>query len=93
MTIPMKRFFTITWRRTLKFTCCANAKIAGTPSAGTHKDEVVPQIWSYEQHRPGGQPARAFVWMQGHNYANFANEQIQRTLFRGIAWAAKETSG
>ena len=35
-------------------------------------------------------PARAFVWMQGHNYSNFGNYQIQRTLLRGIAWAAKK---
>jgi hypothetical protein len=28
--------------------------------------------------------------MQGHTYANFSNYQIQRTLLRGIAWAAKK---
>jgi hypothetical protein len=39
---------------------------------------------------PGGQSARTFVWMQGHTYANFSNYQIQRTLLRGIAWAAKK---
>ena len=33
---------------------------------GSHVGEVVPQIWSYEHTLPGGQPARAFVWMQGH---------------------------
>jgi type 1 glutamine amidotransferase len=38
---------------------------------------------------PGGEPARAFVWMQGHTYANFANPQIQAMLLRGIAWAGK----
>ena len=38
---------------------------------------------------PTGQPYRAFVWMQGHNYANFANPQIQPMLLRGIAWAGK----
>jgi type 1 glutamine amidotransferase len=26
--------------------------------------------------------------MQGHEYANFANHQIQQMLLRGIAWAA-----
>ena len=62
-----------------------------TRSAGEHKGEVVPQIWTYEHTLPGGQqPSRAFVWMQGHTYANFANYQIQRTLLRGIAWAAKK---
>jgi hypothetical protein len=28
--------------------------------------------------------------MQGHAYSNFSNYQIQRTLLRGIAWAAKK---
>ena len=68
----------------------ATAVIPGTPSAGTHKGEVVPQIWTYEHTLPGGEPARAFVWMQGHEYANFANYQIQQMLLRGIAWAAKK---
>ncbi|MEI9976574.1 MAG: hypothetical protein WDO73_33670 [Ignavibacteriota bacterium] len=35
----------------------------------------------------GGQPARAFVYMQGHTYANFANPQIRGMLLRGIAGA------
>ena len=47
-------------------------------------------MWTYEHTLAGGQPARAFVWMQGHTYANFENYQIQRTLLRGIAWAAKK---
>jgi hypothetical protein len=47
-------------------------------------------MWTYEHTVPGGEPARAFVWMQGHIYANFANYQIQRTLLRGIAWAGKQ---
>ena len=33
-----------------------------------------------------GQPYRALVWMQGHNYANFADPRIQPMLLRGIAW-------
>jgi hypothetical protein len=28
--------------------------------------------------------------MQGHEYANFANYQIQQMLLRGIAWAGKK---
>jgi hypothetical protein len=48
-------------------------------------------MWTYEHTVSGGQPARAFVWMQGHTYANFSNYQIQRTLLRGIAWAAKKS--
>jgi type 1 glutamine amidotransferase len=90
MTISDEAFFTITWAKDPGIHVLATAKIAGTPSAGDHKDEVVPQLWTYEHTVPGGQPARAFVWMQGHTYANFANPQIQRMLLRGIAWAGKK---
>ena len=89
ITISDEAFFTITWARDPGIHVLATAKIAPTRSAGEHKDEVVPQLWTYEHSIPGGQPARAFVWMQGHTYANFANPQIQRTLLRGISWAAK----
>jgi len=85
MTISDEAFFLMTWAKDPAIHVLANAKIAPTRSAGDHKDEMVPQIWTYEHTLPGGQPARAFVWMQGHNYTNFANEQIQRTLLRGIA--------
>lgn len=57
---------------------------------GDRKGEVVPQIWTYEHTVPGGQPARAFVWMQGHVYTNFADPRVQPMLLRGIAWAAKK---
>lgn len=57
---------------------------------GTNKDEVVPQIWTYEHTLPGGQPARAFVWMQGHDHKNFSDPAIYGMLQRGIAWAAKK---
>ncbi len=90
ITIPDEAFFTMTWAKDPAIHVLATAKIAPTPSAGDHKDEVVPQIWTYQHALPGGEPARAFVWMQGHTYANFANEQIRLTLFRGIAWAAKK---
>jgi type 1 glutamine amidotransferase len=88
ITIPDEAFFTMTWAKDPAIHVLATAKIAPTRSAGDHKDEVVPQIWTYEHTLPGGRPARAFVWMQGHTYANFANTQIQQTLLRGIAWAA-----
>jgi type 1 glutamine amidotransferase len=90
ITISDEAFFLMTWAKDPAIHVLANAKIAGTPSAGAHKDEVVPQIWTYEHTLPGGQPARAFVWMQGHTYANFSNPQIQKTLLRGIAWAGKK---
>ena len=82
-------FFKMTWAEDPKVHVLATAVVAGTPSAGTHKGEVAPQIWTYEHTLPGGQPARAFVWMQGHIYENFSNYQIQQMLLRGIAWAGK----
>ena len=53
------------------------------PSSG----EVVPQMWTYERTIFGGQPFRAFVWMQGHTYTNFKNPQVEGMLLRAIAWA------
>ena len=89
-TIFDEAFFNVTWAQNPSMHVLATTVIAATPSAGTHKGEVVPQIWTYEHTLPGGQPARAFVWMQGHEYANFANYQIQQMLLRGIAWAGKK---
>ncbi len=88
-TLSDEAFFLMTWAKDPGIHVLANAVIAPTPSAGDHKGEIAPQMWTYEHTVPGGQPARAFVWMQGHTYANFSNYQIQRTLLRGIAWAAK----
>jgi hypothetical protein len=72
-----------------------NNTIADTPSArtGGGVGQVVPQMWTYEHTLPGGQPARAFVWMQGHVYENFSNPTVQKALLRGIAWAAKQPVG
>ena len=89
MTIEDEAFFNMTWAKDPKIHVLATAVVAGTPSAGSHKGEVVPQIWTYEHTVPGGSPARALVWMQGHIYTNFANPQLQNMLLRGIAWAAK----
>jgi len=83
-------FYNMTWAQNPGIHVLATAVIPGTPSAGAHKGEVVPQIWTYEHTTPGGKPARAFVWMQGHEYANFSNYQIQQMLLRGIAWAANK---
>ena len=90
ITLTDEAFFLMTWAKDPAIHVLANAEMAPTPSAGTHKGEVVPQMWSYEHTLPGGQPARAFVWMQGHTYANFSKPEIQNTLLRGIAWAAKK---
>ncbi len=90
LTIFDEAFYGLTWAKDPGIQVLASAAMPPTRSAGEHKGEVVPQIWTYEHTAEGGQPARAFVWMQGHTYANFANYQIQRTLLRGIAWAAKK---
>lgn len=90
LTLFDEAFFNLTLARDPGIHVLATAEIAPTRSAGDHKGEQVPQIWTYEHSLPGGQPARAFVWMQGHVYANFANYQIQRTLLRAIAWAANK---
>jgi type 1 glutamine amidotransferase len=90
ITISDEAFFLMTWAKDPAIHVLATAKIAPTRSAGDHKDEIVPQIWTYEHTVPGGQPARAFIWMQGHTYANFANPQIQKMLLRGIAWAGNK---
>jgi type 1 glutamine amidotransferase len=90
ITIFDEAFYNMTWAQSPGMHVLATAVIPGTPSAGAHKGEVVPQIWTYEHTLPGGEPARAFVWMQGHEYANFDNYQIQQMLLRGIAWAGKK---
>ena len=83
-------FYNLTWAHDPGVNVLATAVIPATPSAGAHKGEVVPQIWTYEHLLEGGKPARAFVWMQGHEYANFSNYQIQQMLLRGIAWAGHQ---
>jgi type 1 glutamine amidotransferase len=88
-TIKDEAFFLMTWAKSPAIKVLATATMAPTPSAKGHEGEVVPQIWTYEHALDGGQPYRAFVWMQGHNYANFADPRIQPMVLRGIAWAAK----
>lgn len=86
-------FYSMTWAANPKINVLATAVIASTPTAvrAGHAGEVVPQIWTYEHTLPGGtSQARAFVWMQGHAYSNFADPAIRPMLLRGIAWAAKK---
>ena len=90
ITIFDEAFYNMTWAHDPGIHVLATAVIPGTPSAGSHKGETVPQIWTYEHTLAGGEPARAFVWMQGHEYANFSNYQIQQMLLRGIAWAGRK---
>jgi hypothetical protein len=74
-------FFKITWAKSPEVKVLATAPM---PAGG----EVVPQMWTYERTIFGGQPFRAFVWMQGHTYTNFKNPLIEGMLLRAIAWAA-----
>ena len=92
LTLFDESFYSMTWAQNPGIHVLATAKIADTrwSEQTGHVGEVVPQMWTYEHTLPGGQPARAFVWMQGHTYADFDNYQIQRTLLRGIAWAGRK---
>ncbi len=95
--IQDEAFYSMTWSKTPEIHVLATAVMAATPSAvnAGHAGETVPQIWTYEKQlvpAPTGQPFRAFVWMQGHNYSNFSNPQVQPMLLRGIAWAAKRSA-
>jgi len=82
-------FYKMTWAKDPEIHVLATAVIADTPAGHAGAGTSVPQIWTYEHTLPGGQPARAFVWMQGDNYSTFQNYQIQQMLLRGIAWAGK----
>ncbi len=64
--------------------------VLATVPMPTGTPEVIPQIWSYEHTVADGQPARSFVWMQGHTSVNFADPVIKEMLLRGISWAAKK---
>lgn len=92
LTLPDdESFYLMTWAKD-PVHVLATTKTADTPSARAgagHVGEVVPQIWTYEHTLPGGQPARAFVYMEGHTYANFDNPAVKNMLLRGIAWAGK----
>lgn len=94
-------FYSMTWAKSPDIHVLATSPIAATASAqrAGHAGEVVPQVWTYEKQiapaLPGaatGQSFRAFVWMQGHNYSNFAHPQVQGMLLRGIAWAGKRSA-
>jgi type 1 glutamine amidotransferase len=88
-TISDEAFFLMTWSKQPEIHVLATAVMAGTPSAGTHKGEVVPQIWTYEKSLQPGSSYRAFVWMQGHTYANFSKPEVQAMILRGISWVGK----
>jgi len=59
---------------------------APTPKKKGDGFEAQTQLWTYE--KPGAQ--RAFVFIPGHTYMNFARPDVQTLLLRGIAWAGKK---
>ncbi len=84
-------FYRMTWAEEPKIHVLATSVIPDTPAArrGGGVGQTVPQVWTYERTAPGGsETSRAFVYMLGHNYANFANPQIRDMILRGISWAA-----
>lgn len=95
MMIMDESFYNMTWADSPKIHVLATTVIDDTPSARnaqgkSHVGEVVPQMWTYEHTMNGGQPARAFVWMQGHSYENIMKPEYTNMLLRGIAWAGKQ---
>jgi type 1 glutamine amidotransferase len=90
ITIQDEAFYLLTFAQNPPIHVLATTAILPGRGDNDHRGEVVPQIWTWERTVPGGQPARAFVWMQGHTYASFMNPQIRPTLLRGIAWAGKK---
>ena len=58
------------------------AKVIGTAFRTPH--EITPQMWVYEK-----DGYRAFVNIQGHQYASFSLPHYRALLLRGIAWAGK----
>ncbi len=90
-------FYAMTWAKSPQIHVLATTVIPDTASArrgvnGSAVGQVVPQIWSYEHTVAGGVPARAFVWMQGHTYANITKTEYSNMLLRGVAWAGKRAN-
>lgn len=92
ITLFDEAFYKMTWAKGPGLKVLATAVIPDTPAArrGGGVGQTVPQVWTYEHQMAGGAPARAFVWMQGHSYENFAKPQVRDMLLRGIAWAGKK---
>ena len=90
VTVLDEAFFTMTWAKDPGVHVLANIMVPPTRSAGSTKAKWRRRSGPTNTPWRAGQPARAFVWMQGHTYSNFANYQLQRMLLRGIAWAGKK---
>lgn len=88
---PEESFYKMTWAKSPAIHVLATTVIDDTEAArkGGGVGQTVPQIWTYEHRLPGGQPARAFVWMQGHTYAHLKDPRVVALMLRGISWAGK----
>ena len=73
----MKPSINMTWAKDPGIHVLATAVIAGTPSAGAHKGEVVPQIWTYEHTLPAASPPAPLSGCRD-TYANFTNSRCSR---------------
>jgi uncharacterized protein len=52
-------------------------------------NNLIPQIWVYENQLEGGQPYRAYVNLLGHHFRTFSSPHVRAVMLRGIAWAGK----
>jgi type 1 glutamine amidotransferase len=60
---------------------------APPPPAGP--GNMIPQMWTYENQLPGGQPYRAHVNLLGHYFSTFSSPHARAIFLRGIAWVGK----
>ena len=87
--IDDEAFFLMTWAEGSRRSTCwrpRRCRPAAAPARTSAKSSRRSGPTSVPRPRPAD---RAFVWMQGHTYANFANPPVQPMILRGIAWAAK----
>ena len=59
------------------------------PPAEPQIGKLIPQMWTYEQPLPGGQPYRAVVSLLGHHFTTFSSPHVRAVFLRAIAWAGK----
>jgi len=77
ITISDEAFFTMTWAKDSRDPRAGNRKDPANAQSGNHKDEVVPQIWTYEHALPV--VSRPGVRVDaGPHLPNFANNRFRR---------------
>ncbi len=93
ITIFDEAFFDMTWAKDPSIHVLATAVIPGTPSAGAHKGEVVPQIWTYE-HTLAGRPASTGICLDAGAYLRQLRQPADSN--HGASWhrlGRKKTGG